>query len=209
MSSQVNFSISELKKLQKKLEKLQEPDAQNFVEACAKELAARMLALVTKNTPTGDKPKLKGPEMVSVKGASGETRTFLSREAAILQEYWSGYMGGTLKRGWTARTHEEAAHGHEEPTARQAKSWANSLTVNHVGDMLQITITNPVEYASYVEYGHRQTPGRYVPALGKRLKKGWSDGKFMMTISEQKIQNIAPKVLEKKIEKILKECMQC
>ena len=29
-----------------------------------------------------------------------------------------------------------------------------------------------MEYASYVEYGHRQEPGRYVPALGKRLKNG-------------------------------------
>lgn len=192
MNTKVTCSISELKKLQKKLEKLKEPNTQAFVEACAKELAARMLAEVIKRTPTGDKPKLKG-----------------TKGAEILQQYWSGYMGGTLRRGWTARTHEEAAHGHEEPTAKQAKAWADSLSVNHVGNMLQITITNPVEYASYVEYGHRQTPGRYVPALGKRLKKGWAGGKFMMTISQQKIQNIAPKVLEKKIEKILKDCMQC
>ena len=29
-----------------------------------------------------------------------------------------------------------------------------------------------VQYAQYVEYGHKQQPGRYVAAIGKRLVKG-------------------------------------
>ena len=67
-------------------------------------------------------------------------------------------------------------------------------------------IVNPVEYASYVEYGHRQTPGRYVPELGKRLKKGWVRGKLMLTISEREIQALAPKVLEARLKKVLEGC---
>ena len=63
---------------------------------------------------------------------------------------------------------------------------------------------NPVEYASYVEFGHRQQPGRYVPALGKQLKQGWVKGRFMLTISEGEIQDIAPKVIEAKLKKWLK-----
>lgn len=61
---------------------------------------------------------------------------------------------------------------------------------------------------AYVEYGHRQTPGRYVPALGKRLKKGWVRGHFMLTISEQEIQSIAPQILEEKIKEFLAGCMK-
>ena len=60
-----------------------------------------------------------------------------------------------------------------------------------------IEIVNPVEYASYVEYGHRTAN-----------HKGWVQGRFMLTISEQEIQNIAPKVLESKIKKFLGECLQ-
>lgn len=41
-------------------------------------------------------------------------------------------------------------------------------------------IYNNVEYAAHVEYGHRQKPGRYVPAIGKRLKKGFVPGKKML-----------------------------
>lgn len=50
---------------------------------------------------------------------------------------------------------------------------------------------NPVEYASYVEYGHRTAN-----------HKGWVKGRFMMTISEQELEKIAPKVLENKIKNI-------
>lgn len=44
----------------------------------------------------------------------------------------------------------------------------------------KVTVYNNVEYAAHVEYGHRQTPGRYVPAIGKRLKKDFVPGKKML-----------------------------
>ena len=55
----------------------------------------------------------------------------------------SGKVGGTLRRGWTAGTNQAAT------------SYADSLTVHHFGDTYVIEIINPVEYASYVEFGHR------------------------------------------------------
>ncbi|WP_054678625.1 HK97 gp10 family phage protein [Lacticaseibacillus sharpeae] len=48
------------------------------------------------------------------------------------------------------------------------------------GHHLIVDIVNNQEYASFVEKGHRQKPGRYVPAIGKRLKAKWVDGQFMM-----------------------------
>lgn len=38
-------------------------------------------------------------------------------------------------------------------------------------------IGTDVEYAPYVELGHHQTPGRYVPAIKKRLVASWVNGK--------------------------------
>lgn len=162
------FSAADMKKLQKKLNKIQEGNVEAFIEQCAKELAARLLAKVIKRTPVGDYPKS------------------------------SGKKGGTLRRGWTAESHEEAAAGSwkaDSAANSQAANYVNSLTINSFGNTLVIEIINPVEYASYVEYGHR-TPDH----------KGWVQGRFMLTISEQEIQDIAPKVLENKIKKFLGEC---
>ena len=71
----------------------------------------------------------------------------------------------------------------------------------------EVEIINPVEYASYVEFGHRQTPGRYVPQIGKKLKRAWSPGKFMMTFTEQEVKSMAPGLIQKRFEKFLREVM--
>lgn len=97
----------------------------------------------------------------------------------------TGKKGGTLRRGWTG---EKRA---------SAQGYADSLTVHYFGDTYVIEIVNPVEYASYVEYGHRTAN-----------HKGWVKGQFMMTISEQELEKIAPKVLERKIKKYLGGCFK-
>lgn len=96
-----------------------------------------------------------------------------------LKAYSTGKMGGTLRRGWIIEPLQKNENG------------------------LKIEIINPVEYASYVEYGHRQTPGRYVPALGKQLKQGWVQGRFMLTLSAKELEEITPKVIEAKLKKYL------
>lgn len=96
-------------------------------------------------------------------------------------QHWSGYTGGTLRDAWQI------------------------LPLEKQGDQYIITILNPTEYASYVEYGHRQRPGRYVPALGKSLKATWVDGRYMLTISIQEVQAKAPAMLERALYQCLKE----
>lgn len=154
MGSYGKCNFDELKQLKKNIEQL-ENKQNEFMEACAKELAARLLAKVIKRTPVGQYP-------------SG-----------------SGKTGGTLRRGWTAGKNQNA------------KDYANSLKINHFGDTYVIEITNPIEYASYVEYGHRTRNG-----------KGWVEGRFMMTMSEQEIKSIAPRILENKIKKLLGDCLK-
>ncbi len=155
-----NFSADDMKKLQKQLNEIKEYQINAFIDGCAKELAARLLAKVIKLTPVGQYSKS------------------------------SGKKGGTLHRGWTSKTHEEAASGGRS----SASAYVDSLKIHHYGNMIVIEIINPVEYASYVEYGHRTTN-----------HKGWIQGQFMLTISEQQIQSIAPKVLESKIKSFFKE----
>lgn len=173
------FNFRDIKKFKKQLEKLEE-NKDAFIESCTKEIAARLLAKVKKLTPVYEKPKIK-EATVEVKGVSGESKSFLDADTARYQQYWAGYVGGTLRRGWV------------------------------IGDIIKengvyrIDVTNSVEYARYVEYGHRQKKGRYVPALGKALSKSWVIGKFMLTISEQEIESITPKLLESKIKAFLKE----
>ncbi len=176
--------IKELKAFRSRLEKAADAAERDaFYEAAAKELAARLLALVKKRTPVGQRPQSLAfsPKMVEVKGKSGKKYKMLSREGAILSTYWSGYRGGTLRRSWTA------------------------TEVRKKGGWYEIEIINPIEYASYVEFGHRQTPGRYVPALGRSLKASWVKGQFMLTISEQELQAMTPGILQKKLDTWLKE----
>lgn len=177
-----SFDFREMKKLQKQIGAI-EKEKDTFYQECARELAARLLRKVKQRTPVGKAPKLDGEGTVKIRGADGKSRTFLSRNGAIKEKYWSGYKGGTLRRSWTVGE------------------------IQKTGDSYRIEISNPVEYASYVEYGHRQTPGRYIPALGKRAKRAWVLGKFMMTISEKEIERITPKYLEKKLEEYLRRCL--
>jgi hypothetical protein len=148
----------QLQDFQKKLNKLLKVDFQKFCEDAAKELTARLLRKVILRTPVGQYP------------AS------------------TGKKGGTLRRGWTAKTEAEAAAGGSPNVA----AFVDSLKITKSGNMYQIELINPVTYASYVEYGHRT-----------KNHRGWVDGRFMLTISEQELESQAPQILEKKILKYL------
>lgn len=160
--------FSELKAFVKKVEnELGGDKSQRFIEACAKELAARLLTKVIKRTPVGvyNKP-------VSFTTADGTDVEFTPR---------TGKVGGTLRRGWTAEKQQNVS------------TYVNSLNVIQNGNVYTIEIINPVEYAPYVEFGHRTVNG------------GWVEGRFMLTISEQEIREAAPKILEKKLQKELEK----
>lgn len=174
MGKMGKFDMRGMKELQKQLEKLDE-NVDAFVQACAKELAGRLLRMVIKRTPVGD--------------YSGQAYSCESGQSHKGNKV-KGKKGGTLRRGWTA----QKAAGSEGLKTRDAKQYADTLNIHHFGDTYVVEIKNPVEYASYVEYGHR-TPNH----------KGWVKGHFMMTISEQELERIAPKVLENKIRKYFRQ----
>lgn len=89
-------------------------------------------------------------------------------------------VGGTLRRGWTGKKDMD-------PVA-----YALTLPVSRVGSGYLIKVINPVEYASYVEYGHRTRNG-----------KGWVEGRFMLTRSEMELESALPGIIEKKLKRYL------
>lgn len=84
------------------------------------------------------------------------------------------------------------------------RSW-DIASIIKTGNVYEIIVYNSKFYASYVEFGHRQEPGRFVPQIGLKLKKSWVKGRFMLTISEQELQSQSPKIIQNKLKKYLVE----
>lgn len=91
MSRDVKVDIKKLEQLRDNLEKLNS-DLNTFLESCAKELAARLLAEVIQRTPVGE---YSGGEYVC-KVKKGETPNHTSWKV-------EGKSGGTLRRAWQTK----------------------------------------------------------------------------------------------------------
>lgn len=182
MARNGNVNIRDLENFRRKVKtSLGASNLNAFIESCSKELAARLLAKVIKRTPVGDYSK----EVTVV--ATRDSKKHKKGETYIKKVNPSGKQGGTLRRGWTGSKNQSAS------------SYAGNLKVNHYGGVYVIEIINPVEYASYVEFGHRTRNGAGI---------GWVEGKHMLTISEQEVQTDSRKILENKLKKKLEECFK-
>lgn len=85
----------------------------------------------------------------------------------------SSKHGGTLRRGWTIGE------------------------VTESNGVYKVEIVNNVEYAPYVEFGHRT-----------RNHKGWVNGVYMLTVSEQEIDENVDKIIKQKLKKVLKKVFE-
>lgn len=100
---------------------------------------------------------------------------------------------GLLRAAWTVGDGVSAARGQWSASAKKmqytedvASSTADTLqSVRRVGDALIITIINPVEYASFVEYGHMT-----------RNRKRWIEGRFMCTLAIDDVAKLIPQRFE-------------
>lgn len=132
----------------------------DILESVAKELTARLLGKVIPRTPVGQYPKS------------------------------TGKVGGTLRRGWTTDSQEQAERG----SNIDINAYVNSIEVYKTDKYVEILVINPVEYASFVESGHRTRGGA-----------GWVNGRHMLRISVNELKNDSPKIIRKRIEKELRE----
>ena len=181
MSRWGSCDFRELEELEERLKKLADADVDRVLMDTGTELAKIHLNKTKKYTPVGHIPYFDEPMTRKVTGASGKTRSILTKAGAIKQTYWQGYRGGTLRDAWKAL-----------PGVKKRGHFV-------------FVVVNPMYYASYVEYGHRQEAGRYVPALGKKLKASWVRGRYMLTKSEKELERIMPRELDKAVSRMLKE----
>jgi hypothetical protein len=65
--------------------------------------------------------------------------------------------------------------------------------LNYNGSSITMTISNVVEYAPHVEYGHRTSSG------------GWVEGQFMLRDTLNEIDSIIDQILGAKVENFLHE----
>ena len=79
------------------------------------------------------------------------------------------------------------------------KSWITE--VREIADGYEVTISTNVLYAPYVNYGHRQEVGRFVKAIGKRLKQPWVEGSFFIQRAEAQTVKSIEKVVAKHLRK--------
>ena len=88
--------------------------------------------------------------------------------------------GGKLRKGWTIEK------------------------VEREGNFYNVEVINPVHYAEYVEKGHR---GVYVPEVGVtlHLDTRWTEGVFMLKISEEELERDAERILENKLEEFMRD----
>lgn len=181
----------QLQKLRDNLDKLQSADMDRFCRDMSKELAARLLALVIPATPVGDYSR-----EITVT-AQRDSKYHKKGDTYTKRVNTSGKKGGTLHRGWTAKTHDEATGGQGHPTAQEGAEYAQGIKVAKSGDRYTIEVINPVEYASYVEFGHRTPSG-----------KGWVPGKYFLTHAEAELERRAPGIIQKELDAKLREAFK-
>ncbi|OFL79100.1 HK97 gp10 family phage protein [Fusobacterium sp. HMSC073F01] len=179
MGNAVKINFKELENFSKQLEKLAEETRWVIVEL-ANEIAARLLRKVIKRTPVGIygkqipvTKKIYRYEVIQDEttrnGKPKKRRIDTGRTKTVMQST-SGKTGGTLRRGWDIG-----------PVIKS-------------GETYSVKIFNSVEYASYVEFGHRT-----------RNHKGWVQGHFMLTISEKELSENLNVIIEKKLTELFGE----
>ena len=75
------------------------------------------------------------------------------------------------------------------------------------GTDISVELRNSKNYASFVENGHRQTPGRYVPAIGKKLKASWVPGQHFLQKATNETKGQLPQLLTPAMDEILRRLM--
>lgn len=100
--------------------------------------------------------------------------SYKSNKSEALKEVQQAVERALEICGGTAERH--AVDNLERNHSVKSSTLVNSITHEMRGSDT-VAVGTDVEYAPFVELGHHQEPGRYVPAIGKRLKASFVPGK--------------------------------
>lgn len=96
-----------------------------------------------------------------------------------------------------------------------------AYTVDQTKNGFEVTLYNRAQYATWVNDGHRQRPGRFIPGYwegkhfrydpnadgGMVLKKPWVKGRFFVEKSVIETEAVMEKLIEKQLIKWWKWCI--
>lgn len=178
---EIKIDTKELDNLIKQFDENAKLVPKELFEYIAKNIAGRYLSRVIPRTPVQEN------ESFWIKTIGGGRSPVMVR-------------GGKLRKGWTE--------------GKETAEYINSMPVIKNGSIHQFTISNNTSYAPYVEYGHLQDVGRFVPYIGKtingvrqgaRLKRPSVKGTFMMTTTNNEINQMLPGLGQKLIMEYLEK----
>lgn len=184
-----------LEEFHERLIKLSEsPETEAFFHRCADGLAGEVLRRARKYTPVGQGTF----EVMNEEEDAAENYS-----AALTGRKRNSYY--TWKRGALVKS---SARGNPLKLRRirsggdLRRNWF-AIPARRSGNRYEAAVHNNTYYAYYVEYGHRQHVGQFVPVLGKRLKKPWVPGRFMLRRSHEEVQGKAAAYLERQLHSFL------
>lgn len=150
-------------------------EARPILDDGLNEIGARLLRRVKQKTPVG----LSQEGKIARRDKDNKLMRYKvgAKKGQIKTRNGVVHQGGNLRRSWYATNLIKKA------------------------DSSLVMVYNTARYAMYVEYGHRQTPGRFVPVLRKRLKARWVKGRFMLKKSIEEVDKLAPSIMRKYIRK--------
>lgn len=189
--AKVDINFSGIMALRKQIETLNnKQEKQACMEECTNTLAQVYLAEAVKNTPVGGVKEFAVTEKAYQHIQATEVGASYFKEAKRRKSKGSKHTVKRIKKSrkqgkqylvLTASEHMRRSWGAED--------------VKKSGLGYSVKVYNSASYASYVNDGHRQKPGRFVPAIGKRLVKSWVDGKFMAEAAERKTKRVSKRLL--------------
>lgn len=131
------------------------------------------------------------------KNKTDEFLRFLTRDLARITLsnviFRTPVISGDLKRAWTGGVD------------MSPDAYVQTRSISRKGNAYVLLLFNSMNYASYVEYGHKQQVGRFVPELGVRLKAPWVQGQFMCRKTVADVKARYPSIARRNLEKFLKE----
>lgn len=87
---------------------------------------------------------------------------------------------------------------HRSESEHMRRSWE----AERINDTT-VKVQNTASYASYVNDGHRQRPGRFIPVLGKRLTKSFVKGLHMQEKAEAATRRASDKIMKNALDDYL------
>lgn len=178
-----------------------------FFKQTTDTLAGEVLRRARKRTPVGQgvfEPVLKAEDAADsfaakMSGGKRSRRSYYSwkqiDDDSTGKTYWK--LGKSSKKQGGLRLRRVRSGG------QLRRNWF-ATPAKVAGNRYEAEVANPTKYAMYVEYGHRQHVGQFVPVLGKRLKKPWVNGRFMLRKAHEEVKEKAPAYLQRELDRYLR-----